>query len=223
MANKITEIPLTETYQRKISPVDFCAIYSLMLKRIAKGYSASEVSFLMGRDDGAVGKLERFYYKTLTLEYLHIYTSILDDDALNGIIVSDRDEWHDINYQIVKTTERTVIRHEVFEILNDNNLRQLFNLFEPNPEYDKFKYSTSYEMGIEQAREILKSLLEGVSFQTPESPLDIYRRCRRICTYNSFRPRYVQAALNDITQSKDYPKLKRIKTKKHGYLYEKAF
>jgi hypothetical protein len=90
-----------------------------------------------------------------------------------------------------------------------------------NPEYDKLKYSTSYAMGIQETQEILNWLLEGALFESPETPFDIYERCRRIST--SIRPYYVQVVLNDMAQSKEYPKFKRTKTKKYGYLYEKVF
>jgi hypothetical protein len=221
MENNTTELPLKETYHRKISPVDLCVIYSMIIKRIAKGYSASEVSFLMGYENGAIEKLEQLNFKELTIGELHNYTNVLGDDAFRGIIMSDMDEKQDIDYHIVKTTERAIIHHEVFTILPDNSSRQIFNLFEVNPEYEKLKYSTSYETGIKDTKEILNSLLEGALFQSPERPFDIYERCRRIST--SIRPYYVQVVLNDMAQSKDYPKFKRTKTKKYGYLYEKAF
>lgn len=219
----MTETPLQEIFHRKISPVDLGVIYSLIIKRIGKGYSASEVSFLMGYEDDAISKIEQLSFKILTIGVLHRYTHVLDDDAVNGIIISDVDEKQDIDYQIIRTTERMFIHHEVFEMLPGNSARQLFHLFEPNHESNKLSYSTSYEMGIRNTREILRSLLADVLFQSPQSPWDIYQRCRRMSSSQSLRPWYVQAVLIDMAESKEYPKFKRIKTKKYGYLYEKAF
>jgi hypothetical protein len=176
----------------------------------------------MGYETDVIGNIEQLNFKELTILELYSYTNALEDDALSGIILNDMGKEDDpADYQIVKTTERILMHYEVFEILPDNTSRQLFHLFEVNPEHDRLKYNTSYSMGIETATEILKTLLGGVLFQSPESPLDIFKRCRRIST--SIRPYYVQVALNNIAQSKEYPKFKRIKTKKFGCLYEKAF
>jgi len=222
MENKINDEPIIETFYGKISPVDIAVLYSLMVKRISKGYSSSEMSFLMGYENDVIGNIEQLNFKELTILELYSYTNALEDDALSGIILNDMGKEHDpADYQIVKTTERILMHYEVFEILPDNTSRQLFHLFEVNPEHDRLKYNTSYSMGIETATEILNTLLGGVLFQSPESPLDIFKRCRRIST--SIRPYYVQVALNNISQSKEYPKFKRIKTKKYGCLYEKAF
>jgi len=177
----------------------------------------------MGYEDDAISKIEQLSFKILTIGVLHRYTHVLDDDAVNGIIISDVDEKQDIDYQIISTTERMFIHHEVFEMLPGNSARQLFHLFEPNHESNKLSYSTSYEMGIRNTREILRSLLADVLFQSPQSPWDIYQRCRRMSSSQSLRPGYVQAVLIDMAESKEYPKFKRIKTKKYGYLYEKAF
>lgn len=224
MENKITEASVKETFQAKISPVDIGVLYSLMVKRIAKGYSTSEVSFLMGYEDNAIERIEQLQFKELTILDVHSYTNVLDD-GLKGVIINDMGKDDDTadDYQMVRTIQRTFIHHEVFEIRSDNTTCQIFNLFEVNPEYKKRNYSTSYEMGIKEATEILYSLLEGTVFQSPETPLNIYRRCRRISGSEFISPAHIQAVLQDMAQSKGYPKFKRIKTKQRGCLYEKAF
>ncbi|EHQ26910.1 hypothetical protein [Mucilaginibacter paludis] len=223
MENKITEASVKETFQAKISPVDIGVLYSLMVKRIAKGYSTSEVSFLMGYEDNAIERIEQLQFKELTILDIHHYTNVLED-GLKGVIINNMDRVDDMaDYQVVRTIQRTFIHHEVFEILPDNTACQVFNLFEVNPEYKKRNYSTSYEMGIKEATEILYSLLEGAVFQSPETPLNIYRRSRRISGSEFISPAHIQAVLQDMAQSKGYPKFKRIKTKQRGCLYEKAF
>ncbi|QEM03054.1 hypothetical protein DIU31_005790 [Mucilaginibacter rubeus] len=211
-----------ETFKANMSAVNVCILYSLMVARIAKGYSTADVSFLMGYPDDFIKSREELIGTAFTMSDIQRYHNALEVDGLTGIIFSDLNKKEFSDYQLVKTTEQEVIHHEMFEIQQDKTLKPVFHLFEENPEYKKIKYSNSHQTATKETVGILNLLFEGSLFLSRETPLSIYLRCQSI-SGSSLNPMHVQTALQDMTKKKGYPKLKRINTKDYGCLYEKAF
>ncbi|MEO6523872.1 MAG: hypothetical protein ABIN91_19465 [Mucilaginibacter sp.] len=211
-------VPIIDTFKATMSGVDICILYSLMVKRISKGYNTAEVSFLMGYPDDYIKLKEQLTSIYDVIEINH-YVHALEEKSFNGIIFNELNNQEPAEYRIVRTTYTELIRHDMYQANDDLSEELLFSLIEENLSHTR--YSSSDERTAKEAAGILQILFDGYLFLEPCTPLELYKRFRGISGSNILDPRYVQAALMDLLKQKGYPRLKRINCK-DGCMYIKV-
>ncbi|MBC8987755.1 hypothetical protein H9X96_18490 [Pedobacter sp. N36a] len=203
-----------------LSPVNVGMLYSFMIKRIAKGYSTSEVSFLMGYANDYMKKKEELSSIGFSYEDMHCFQHAVEEPSLRGLISSFENGGSKSEYQLIKISNPVKIEFMMMRLETDGQETPIFHLIENNMNSIAHKIT---ELSMEaQAMAILNVLFEGKLFYSPQSPLQIYQKCRNKLS-ESFSPRHLQAALLNLTKKNDFPKLKRVKSKDNGCVYEKVF
>lgn len=205
----------------RLSALNVGMLYSFMVKRISKGYSTSEVSFLMGFSIDYIKQKEELKTIGFSFEDLHSFKRAIEESSLRGFIHNYEVQNYDAEYHLIRIKHEASISTTLFRIEDDQTETLIFRLMEENPEF--IRYKASEEETATEIKTILKVLFDGRLFYTPQSPLNIYQRCRTAFANESLSPRHVQAALAEMIKQKEFPKLKRIKSKDYGCQYEKVF
>ncbi|WP_316840496.1 hypothetical protein [Pedobacter gandavensis] len=201
-----------------LSSVNVGMLYSFMIKRIAKGYSTSELSFLMGYTNDYMKQKEELISIGFTFEDMHCFRHAVEEKSLVGLISNFENLKTIGEYQLVKIGSPRKTELKMVRLEKDGTETQIFHLIENNPMNPNVdEKETETELAA-----MLNVLFEGRLFYTPQSPLQIYQTCRSTLSEN-IAPRHLQTALLTLTKKKDFPKLKRIKSKDHGCMYEKVF
>lgn len=216
--NNSTPIPVIS--KAMLSSVNVGMLYSFMLKRIAKGYSTSEVSFLMGYTNDYMKQKEELSSIGFSFEDMHCFRHAVEEKSLSGVISNFEHLKTMGSYQLIKDSDPIKISLKMTRYEEDGTETQIFHLIETNMANSNLK-TTELENEAEVAA-MLNVLFEGRMFYTPQSPLQIYQKCRNTLS-DTVAPRHLQTALLTLTKKKDFPKLKRIKSKDHGCMYEKVF
>lgn len=203
-----------------LSPVNVGMLYSFMIKRIARGYSTAEVSFLMGYTNDYMKQKEELSSIGFTYEDMHCFRHAVEEKSLTGLISNFGKGGIMSEYQLMKTSDLRKTELIMTRLEKGGLETPIFHLIENNTGGNEHKIA---ELQSEvQATAILNVLFEGRLFYTPQSPLQIFQKCRSTLS-ESLSPRHLQTALLRLTKKKDFPKLKRVKSKDNGCLYEKVF
>lgn len=203
-----------------LSPINVGMLYSFMIKRIAKGYSTSEVSFLMGYTNDYMKQKEELNSIGFTYEDIHCFQHAVEEPSLRGLIPSIENGSNKSEYQLIKISGQVKTEFMMIRLEKDGGETPIFHLIENDTKHNGYKIT---EQSIEaQAVAILNVLFEGKLFYMPQSPLQIYQKCRSTIS-ESLSPRHLQTALLSLTKKNDFPKLKRVKSKDNGCMYEKVF
>ncbi|WP_316750922.1 hypothetical protein [Pedobacter gandavensis] len=203
-----------------LSSVNVGMLYSFMVKRIAKGYSTSEVSFLMGYTNDYMKQKEELDSIGFSFEDMHCFRHAVEEKSLNGIISNFEHQKATASYQLTKISDPVKTAVRMCRMEEDGTETQIFHLVESNMGHGSLK-TTEMENEAEVAA-MLNVLFEGRMFYTPQSPLQIFQKCRNTLS-DTVAPRHLQTALQTLTKKKEFPKLKRIKSKDNGCMYEKVF
>lgn len=209
------------TFSARMSALHLAMLYSFMIKRISKGYSTAEASFLMGYHIDFIKQKEELKSIGFSFEDLHCFRQAMEELSLRPLAVGFEYQNDTEDYLLKKHIEGPRIAHKMFRIAEDRSEVLVFQLMEDNPDY--IRYQTAEKESAAEVKAILKVLFEGRLFFSPQIPLVIYQRCRTAIGNENIEPRHVQAALLELTKKNDFPKLKRIRSNEYGCRYEKVF
>lgn len=202
-----------------LSSVNVGILYSFIIKRIGKGYSTSEISFLMGYANDYMKQKEELVSIGFTFEDMHCFRQAVEEQALTGLIFNFEDQNTVGEYllrRIISLTKKEII---MVRLEKDGTETPIFHLMEVNTA--GLNYKTIEKDGEEKVAAMLKVLFEGRLFYSPQSALEVFQKCRMISA--TLAPRHLQSALSSLTRQKKFPKLKRIRSKDQGCMYEKVF
>lgn len=203
-----------------LSSVNVGMLYSFMIKRIAKGYSTSEVSFLMGYTNDYMKQKEELSSIGFTYEDMHCFRQAVEEKSLTGLISNFENGRSMSEYQLMKTSDPSKTELIMIRLEKGGLEVPVFHLIENTT--SSSQHGITEQQSEVQAMAILNVLFEGGLFYTPQSPLQIYQKCRSSLAESLF-PRHLQIALLSLTKKKAFPKLKRVKSKDNGCMYEKVF
>lgn len=214
-------LPLVDVFMEETTRLNINLLYSFMLKRIAKGYSSLDVSFLMGYSYDFIKSVEELMNLGLDFITNNLYLQALQDSDNGGILFNDFDAKGVEIFKLVRTTRPEQIIHEVFSLSNENNPELIFRLFEHN-----HRCQANINMqGQEDKRmfliKFLDLLFSSTYFLSPREPISIFRRCL-VAMDGELKPYEVWEILVEMSKQKSYPKLK-VKSRKDGLTFEKVF
>lgn len=211
----------TNTYQTKLSANEINLLYSMMQLRISKGCSTKETSFLMGYADDPIGELEQLAHEGIDFGTTYQMFRALEEDSLKGLVTAHKSDGDRSFHCQMLTTDRDNIREHSFLMTDHNGKERLvFKLFEQQPNY--FQYPMEEESTLNETRAILQVIFDGTIFYEPQTPLDIYRRCR-LMTGLEMRPRHLMQALSEIVAKRGNPKMLQRKSRRDGKITFEKF
>ncbi|SHF10113.1 hypothetical protein [Pedobacter caeni] len=211
----------TIIFRAHMSSFNVAILYRFMIKRISKGYSSSETSFLMGYNSDLIKKKEDLKNIGFSLEEIHLFKNAMEERSLKTFLPGQEIQKQSSDYCLIKKTEPSQIQLKMLRIAPDNSEELIFQLQEENLAYATYELADAESLA--EAKAILNVLFESRLFFSPQIPLVIYQRCRSAVGNDGISPRHVQAALLELTKKKDFPKLKRIRSNDYGCMYEKVF
>lgn len=190
-------------------------IYCMMLNRIAWGYSAQELSFLLGQDDDFVENLERFKRFDMGVElYQQLRMIFRHASFIQPQHHGEKELRHEMH--IWKTGETMFYRMECcksqFESIT------LFQVNEEDPKIGKYRYSNSVKSYQKQSQDTLNEMLVEGYFDKPIEACEIHRMSEHIARQR-IDPVHFKSELQKLVGRKGTAPLKRTKRRSYGYRY----
>lgn len=216
-----TKHSMVTTFKGRMTSLQVGILYGFMVKRISRGYSTAEMSFLMGYSTDYIRQKEELKQIGFSFEDIHNFATALEERSWRGFSYSYEEHNKEADYLLVKTLSKVRIDLQLFRIAEDQSQTLVFHLLEENPGY--VRYPTSEAEYFQEAQAVMKVLFEGRLFYSAKTALEIYQRCRTISGNNNLDPKHIQAAIASFTSLKEFPKLKKIRSKEYGCMYEKVF
>lgn len=190
-------------------------IYCMMLNRIAWGYSARELSFLLGQEDDFVENLERFkrfdtgveLYQQLRMIFRHASFIQPQHHGENEL----RHEMH-----IWTAGETIFYRMECYKSQFESIT--LFQVNEEDPEIGKYRYKNSVKADQKQSQDSLSEMIVEGCFDKPIEPYTLHRKAERMHSAG-IDPVHFKSELEKLVGRKGTAPLKKTKRRSYGYRY----
>lgn len=210
----------TQEYKIRCSEIEIIILYRMMLLRTAKNLSTEEVSFLMGKEDDFIEKIESFKIKSIYAHDLFVFTQVLDYNA--GVVYPNSvDVDHQkFNYKMFKTICSDRVIYELKQLdENKEAFKTIFLLMDSRHDIDSFSNSTANE--IEQLKNLMDKLFEKGYFTQERLAYEILYKCQDAID-SSIAPKNLKVVLqNYVDKKEEYHLEQRISSKKNfsGFAY----
>ncbi|MEN5087389.1 hypothetical protein MUB18_01270 [Sphingobacterium sp. PCS056] len=206
--------PTIQEYKIRCSEIEIIILYRMMLLRTAKNLSTEEVSFLMGKEDDFIEKIESFKIKSIYAHDLFVFTQVLDYNA--GVVYPNSvDIDHQkFNYKMFKTICSDRVIYELKQLdENKEAFKTIFLLMDSRHDIDSFSNSTANE--IEQLKNLMDKLFEKGYFTQERLAYEILYKCQDAID-SSIAPKNLKVVLQNYVDNKEkYHLEQRISSKKN--------
>ena len=206
--------PTIQEYKIRCSEIEIIILYRMMLLRTAKNLSTEEVSFLMGKEDDFIEKIESFKIKSIYAHDLFVFTQVLDYNA--GVVYPNSvDVDHQkFNYKMFKTICSDRVIYELKQLdENKEAFKIIFLLMDSRHDIDSFSNSTANE--IEQLKNLMDKLFEKGYFTQERLAYEILYKCQDAID-SSIAPKNLKVVLQNYVDNKEkYHLEQRISSKKN--------
>lgn len=206
--------PTIQEYKIRCSEIEIIILYRMMLLRTAKNLSTEEVSFLMGKEDDFIEKIESFKIKSIYAHDLFVFTQVLDYNA--GVVYPNSvDIDHQkFNYKMFKTICSDRVIYELKQLdENKEAFETIFLLMDSRHDIDSFSNSTANE--IEQLKNLMDKLFEKGYFTQERLAYEILYKCQDAID-SSIAPKNLKVVLQNYVDNKEkYHLEQRISSKKN--------
>ncbi|MGJ1325183.1 hypothetical protein ACR780_21085 [Sphingobacterium faecium] len=206
--------PTIQEYKIRCSEIEIIILYRMMLLRTAKNLSTEEVSFLMGKEDDFIEKIESFKIKSIYAHDLFVFTQVLDYNA--GVVYPNSvDVDHQkFNYKMFKTICSDRVIYELKQLdENKEAFKTIFLLMDSRHDIDSFSNSTANE--IEQLKNLMDKLFEKGYFTQERLAYEILYKCQDAID-SSIAPKNLKVVLQNYVDNKEkYHLEQRISSKKN--------
>jgi len=206
--------PTIQEYKIRCSEIEIIILYRMMLLRTAKNLSTEEVSFLMGKEDDFIEKIESFKIKSIYAHDLFVFTQVLDYNA--GVVYPNSvDIDHQkFNYKMFKTICSDRVIYELKQLdENKEAFKTIFLLMDSRHDIDSFSNSTANE--IEQLKNLMDKLFEKGYFTQERLAYEILYKCQDAID-SSIAPKNLKVVLQNYVDNKEkYHLEQRIPSKKN--------
>jgi transcriptional regulator with XRE-family HTH domain len=202
---------------KEIPALELDTIYRIMLKRIGKGYTAEQLSFLIGAPEGYIQEIETLERPFYTTQDLDRITIALEESNPESLFPRTENE---TIYRIIVSSsfEQGKFVHAYYRVYEDDQQEELFRLYEEgSPEFDDMMKS---EETVDLVGDTIDVLIRTGYFYEPKSPSEIFK------TINNLRPEpinsyFIQFALERF-QSDGNGKLRIVGSSEESYYYEQC-
>lgn len=181
-------------------------IYMVMLKRISKGYTAEELSFLIGCKSEYVAAVEMMQVKGYTPKEMERIAKALDERDLNWFYGQEQtgEEMDAIMELIV---EDGLLIHQC-KVLRGAEWETFFVLNEllTGPQDKEDMVDVYYDI----AKEAIKLLVKSGFFHYKRTNQNIFKRINRFLSAGTLPPFYIEQALNELTGEGEHTLLRTV-------------
>lgn len=204
-----------EKYTAECSLTYSSFIYCMMLNRLSRGYSALELSFLLGQDDDFIRNMERFEVMDFSVE---LYGQLCNVFRHPSFLHQQHHRQPKLRHEmhIWKADDTIFYRMECGKSKYESVV--LFQLTEEDAETREQRYSASVELDCEQSQRALKVMLENDVFKKPIGGLELHQLVE-YTVEGHVHPIYVKNELEKLVGRKGKTPLKRTKRRSYGYRY----
>lgn len=190
-------------------------IYCMMLNRLSRGYSAQELSFLLGQDDDFVADLERFERFEFGVELYQQLCKVFGHPSfLHQQHSGEKKMRHEM--YIWKAGDTIFYRMECCKSEFEGIV--LFQLTEEDPDTRVHRYKNSVELDCQQSQRALKVMLESGVFEKPIGGHELHQLVE-YAVESHMHPIYVKTELEKLAGRKGKAPLKRTKRRSYAYRY----
>jgi hypothetical protein len=190
-------------------------IYCMMINRIAWGYSAQELSFLLGQDDDFVANLERFKRFDTGLElYQQLRKVFHHASFIQPQHHGEKELRHEMHSW--KAGETIFYRMECYK--SEFESITLFQVSEEDPEIGKYRYKNSVKSYQQQSQDALTEMLVEGYFDKPIEAIRIHETSERMIGQR-IDPIHFKGELDKLVARKGKAPLKRTKRRSYSYRY----
>lgn len=189
-------------------------IYCMMINRISRGYSAEELSFLLGKDDDFVANLELLKRIDFSVDlYGHLYKVFGHADFIHHQHETDQE----VQYEMTTWLTDNTIYYRMESFVNAHESVLFFQLTEEHPNCRK-RYINSVNTEVGGCQKVLYMMIEQGLFNKPLTALDIYRQVEDILE-TKVDPINLKTELDKLWGRKGKTPLKRTQRRSYGYRY----
>lgn len=211
----VFEDNLVEKFSAECSLTYSSFIYCMMMNRLSRGYSAQELSFLLGQEDDFVENLERFKRFEFGVElYQHLCKVFGHPSFLHQQHCAEKKMQHEMHTW--KAGETIFYRMECCKSEFESIV--LFQLTEEDPDTRVHRYKNSVEFDCQQSQRALKVMLENDVFIKPIGGHELHQLVE-YAVESHVHPIYVKTELEKLVGRKGKAPLKRTKRRSYAYRY----
>lgn len=190
-------------------------IYCIMVNRLARGYSALELSFLVGHEDDFISNIERFKKFDFSLDlYRQLGNVFQHGSFIQDQYHGERELRHEMH--IWKAGKTIFYRMECYKNVQESVV--LFQLSEEDPETRMDDYVNSVKLDEQQSQETLSEMLAEGYFNKPVQAYKIHRTSEHMAR-RRVDPIHFKSELDKLVGRKGKAPLKRTKRRSYVYRY----
>lgn len=190
-------------------------IYRVMIKRIAKGFTAEQLSFLIGKEGNYIRSVEMLDEPCYAISELEKIAMALEETNFKSFFPRVHDESEIIVG--VESYNDGLHREQSYIIVDENGTDQpLFTIQEDV--FENFGENMLSEENSEIARDAVMLLIRAGYFFEPKIPFEVFQSINKFLTI-PLSPFYVQQALNNFSPVGNEALLKRIGGGRVPYVY----
>lgn len=204
-----------ETYTMACKPQYINFLYCILINRISRGWSAEELSFLLGKDDDFIGNLERFVVFDYSVELMGKLLQVMPEGNLLMTSVKGTSKFtykHSIN------VEGHLIRYRMERYVNERESISVFDLTEEDGKWREQSASNSVKEELRQAGIIIDMFMKDGRFTGYITALEIFNVLRTHVS-SHFQPKQLKTELDKLWGRKGTAPLKRTKRRSYGYRF----
>lgn len=202
-------------YLAEITETQLQIIYKVMIKRIAKGYSAEQLSYLLGRQRNYVAKVEFFAHDCYHISELSKIAKALEEDDYTCFMPARiRDDR--IKIHMEKDLKDDTYTYTCATFSEEHKRRIRFVLEEYVGLYVFMDYSGTLDYEMMIVLDTVEVMIRDDYFDKERSPLDIFLSIKRFLKF-SINPYCLQLVLDSYCETNYRRKLKR--TYKGNYFF----
>src|SRR5690606_12599456 len=205
----------TEKFSADCSLIYSSFIYCIMLNRISRGYSALELSFLLGENDNYIRDMERFKVMDFGIG---LYGQLCKVFNHPSFLHQQHQRQPKLRHEMYVWKAEDTIFYRMECGKSEYESVILFQLTEEDAETREQRYPSSVELDQEQSQRALKAMLENDVFKKPISGLELHQLVE-YTVEGRVHPLYVKTELDKLVGRKGKAPLKRTKRRSQGYRY----
>lgn len=207
------------THQAEITSAHLETIYRILLKRIAKGYTAERLSFLIGKDHSYIEQVESLQLPLYSGEELELLALALEESNTKSFYASVHDETR-LKVAVVQHKRQNKLSHSYFTIGDDQEERLLFLITEDL--FGDFDEQINSDENYEIAVDAVKLLIRSGYFFEAKIPLEILQSVNQFLT-DPLDAFYIESAMMKFSNhGQTEGPLRKVQKEMSSYLYEEC-
>lgn len=195
-------------YLAEITETQLQIIYKVMIKRIAKGYSAEQLSYLLGRQRNYVAKVEFFAHDCYHISELSKIAKALEEDDYTSFMPARiKDDRIKIHMEKNLWDETYTYTCATFSEKDKRKVRFVLEEYVGLWSFMDYSGMLDYEMLI--VLDMVEVMIRDNYFHKDRSPLDIFLWINKFLKF-SINPYCLQLVLDSFCESCRKRSLKRV-------------